>query len=187
MMRQPSLRRRPLSVPSPPSHGGQAVCLNHHPRVVVVLVCDHGSEREALQSVAGRKTIAAVKEMSAAISLERPLTSRDWFQNFRHHEAVPQRLRSQQPSIPQFRLLGCHTAQVQSAGERNQQPPLGVLTSDVKGTRPDLLLIEDDFLGSFPGESSVASSASSANNGSAASTYAARHRRLISQPLRPSL
>jgi hypothetical protein len=76
-------------------HSGEAISQDYRRFVVVVPMRDYGSEREALDGVAGRKPIAAVEEVGASASFHGPLAASGGFENFGHNQTVHERFGSQ--------------------------------------------------------------------------------------------
>jgi hypothetical protein len=68
-----------------PDHRGQPISEDYHGFVVVVPMCDYGSERKAPDGVAGRKGVAAVEEVDASVSFQGPLAAGCSFENFGHN------------------------------------------------------------------------------------------------------
>src|SRR6266849_11039328 len=71
-----------------PNHRGEPVGKDNNRLIVVILMCDHRSESKASDGVAGRKCVAAVKEMAASVSFEGALPAGGDFENFRHNQTV---------------------------------------------------------------------------------------------------
>jgi phage gp37-like protein len=58
-----------------PNRSRQTVCEDYNHFLVVVLMRDHGSEREALDGVTGREAITSMEEVPTSVTLEGPLPS----------------------------------------------------------------------------------------------------------------
>src|SRR6266478_6051440 len=71
-----------------PNHRGKSIGEYYHRFLVWVLMCDHGSERKAFEGVTGWKCIAAVEEVPASVSFQRPLPAGCDFENFRYNQTV---------------------------------------------------------------------------------------------------